>query len=269
MYLEEILTIFQEESAMKKVFILSLIILIFPFAFSVGAAPINSVDYSLLTGTELIDFEDLTQVSAPGTNYDVVFASGGVGFGESFTGQTVTYVSGFDQLSGAPTGGLSLQTGVAGENINVFAGTYNGEYGNVLNGLGPVGFPDFNAIGEGSFAMLFSTDQSEFGFEIVGGNGGNAYIDFFARNGSLIDSIILGGLADIFYGFSREGGVQDIAGISIWNDDLGGIGIDDILHDVTSNYTPETAPIPEPSTFLLLGGGLAGLAFVARRRKKE
>ena len=33
--------------------------------------------------------------------------------------------------------------------------------------------------------------------------------------------------------------------------------------------TNDAAPVPEPSTFLLLGGGLAGLAFVVRRRRKE
>lgn len=35
------------------------------------------------------------------------------------------------------------------------------------------------------------------------------------------------------------------------------------------NLTNDAAPVPEPSTFLLLGGGLAGLGFVVRRRKKE
>jgi hypothetical protein len=32
---------------------------------------------------------------------------------------------------------------------------------------------------------------------------------------------------------------------------------------------PLAAPVPEPSTLLLLGGGLAGLAFVVLRRRKE
>ena len=42
-----------------------------------------------------------------------------------------------------------------------------------------------------------------------------------------------------------------------------GLSFDDLI------YTPGSTPIPEPSTFLLLGGGLAGLAFAVRRRRKE
>jgi hypothetical protein len=37
---------------------------------------------------------------------------------------------------------------------------------------------------------------------------------------------------------------------------------------ISANEIP-VAPVPEPSTFLLLCAGLAGLGFVARRRRKE
>ena len=41
----------------------------------------------------------------------------------------------------------------------------------------------------------------------------------------------------------------------------------DTYGTVTATLTYDYAPIPEPSTFLLLGGGLAGLAFYRRKRK--
>ena len=69
-------------------------------------------------------------------------------------------------------------------------------------------------------------------------------------------------------------GVNDFSLIS----QLGGITsfyIDTDVSDVVNNHfeidsiTTRAAPVPEPSTFLLLGSGLAGLAFIVRRRKSS
>jgi len=55
--------------------------------------------------------------------------------------------------------------------------------------------------------------------------------------------------------------MHDSGGFFSFAHDSGG-GFEDL------GLVPEFRPIPEPSLFLLLGGGRTGSAFVARRRKK-
>jgi hypothetical protein len=219
-----------------------------------ASAAIISIAPGSLMGSELVTFDDVAGGAAPGTNYDAVFVSGGVSFAERFVGQTNTPAGGFDVLSNAALAGLSLQIGTAGQNLNIFL---NGS-SQVLTGLGPAGFPSFGAIGEGAFAALFTTDQSEFGFDLVGGDGGSATVDFWARDGSLLGSILVGGLSTQSYAFQSTVG-NDIAGISIWNNDGAGIGFDNLRFDVPSGT------VPVPGTLALVGLGLLAAARAGRR----
>ncbi len=231
-------------------------------SLNVSALPINNVSYASLTGTQLITFDDVAGGGAPGANYDAIFESGNTAIGERFVGQTVVANGDFDTLVGAPGAPLKLTVGAAGQNLNVFT---NGS-SQVLTGLGTLGFPDFSAIGEGAFAVLFDFDQSQFGFQLVGGNGGNGFVSFFRRNGTLIDSLTIANLADDFYGFSREGGLKDIAGVSISNDDLAGVGFDNLKFDVAGVIGDPNA-VPEPATLALTGLSLLGLGLSRRRSR--
>jgi hypothetical protein len=220
-----------------------------------NAAPVNITSYASLTGTGLITFDDLASAGVNGANYDNLFESDGASFGERFVGQSVVNNGGFDAVTGSPTGGLSLATGSANHNLSLLE--YNGS--NVLAGLGPDGFPNYSAIGEGAFAVLFDYDQSQFGFQLVGGDFGSATVDFYTRSGALIESQSITGLANDYYGFLRDGGIQDIAGIVIYNIDGGGVGFDNLRHDVPGiPGTPDS--VPEPSTMAFFGLGLLGLA---------
>lgn len=182
-----------------------------------AAQPISQVSPTTLTGTGLIDFQDVPGSPGPGANFDGILTSGGTPFAERLAGQNLSLSGNFDVLSGTPTSPLTLQVGAPGRNLNVllFSGS------NVLDGLGPTGFPDFNAIGEGAFAVLFNSDQFELGFDIVGANGGSATVNFFRRDGSIIQTVVLTGLVDQSFAFRRACNVRDIAGLSIYNNDFG------------------------------------------------
>lgn len=232
---------------------------LFLCAAEARAAEIAQVSYGSLTGTEFVSFGNVTAGGGAGTNYDGMLIIDGVGFGEHFNGQTVTASGNFDQLSGSPSGALNLVAGAPGQNLAAL----QSPAGVVLSGIGPAGYPVFDAIGEGAVSLLFSTDQSEFGFLLAGGHGGNAYISFFRSDGSLIEALTLGSLPLVSrFGFSRVGGVQDIRGVSIWNDDPTGFGLTAFRHDVAS-------AVPEPGTWamMLIGFGMVGASMRRLRRR--
>lgn len=185
-----------------------------------GNGQIVSLDPGEVPCTQFIDFGDLDGGPNPGTNYDGLVALDGMLFAERFAGQSLGYSGEFDVVTGSPSNPLFPQVGAPGANLNVF--DYDGH---VLNGLGPLLFPDIDAIGEGAVAMLFPIPQSQVRFDLVGGNGGSATLEFYRADGSLIDQVSVSGLADLSYGFGTAGGTSIIAGILIQNTDPAGIGV--------------------------------------------
>ena len=240
-------------------------------AATVDAAPINEVDYFSLAVGQTIDFESIAGGPPPGTNYDGILNFGGVLIGERFAGQTLSFSGNSDVLSGSPTGPLSLVVGTPGQNVAILSIPAEGVPTNAVVGLGRLGFPNPLAIGEGAVAILFDNDQSQFGFQSLGGNLGSANFDFFRRDGSLIQALTPTRLGSNSFGFEREGSINDIAGISIWNTDPGGIAFDNIIFDIPGDDVPVdepvATPVSEPATLGLLAIGLVGLRFACRRRK--
>ena len=171
--------------------------------------------------------------------YDDIIRFDGISFGERFAGQTLSYDFDFDVLSGSPANPLALLAGAPGENLQVGL--------RALIGVGASEFPAA-AVGEGSVAALLDEDHAEVGFAAFGTNMGTATVDFFRRDGSLIQTVVVTDLDSLFlgYGFRRVGGIADIAGFSIQNADEGGVSYDNFCY--TGGVGASTDPTCCPKT---------------------
>ncbi|MCB9845157.1 MAG: hypothetical protein H6811_04115 [Phycisphaeraceae bacterium] len=231
-------------------------------AAGLAGADVVSVPYATLTGdvTEGLELLD-AGFGFEGANYDGVISNGlGLRMAERFAGQTVsdgTDKSGFgvfDVVTGAPTGPLSLAVGAPTENLVIGDSTPVGGPGHVISGLGSLGWPSFEAIGEGAIALLFDVNQFELGFTVFGESGpGDVFVSFYARDGSLLDEITLVEVIDAGYGFRTSDGAATIAGVLITNNEDLGISFDDFKYHRT----------PAPAGVVLLVAGAA-----SRRRRR-
>jgi hypothetical protein len=64
------------------------------------------------------------------------------------------------------------------------------------------------------------------------------------------------------YGFVRNGGIADIAGVSVWNNDVTGFGIANVRFNLATG-------VPEPSTWAMMLLGFLGIGIGVRRSRKS
>lgn len=177
-----------------------------------------------LTFSRLIDFDDVTSSIGIGSRIDTVIARDGAQFGERFAGQTRSAQGDFDVITGAPHVPLAVIDGGPGQTLGAMhlLGTI------VLHGHGHRSYPRVEAVGEGSVAVLFERDQPALAFDIRGGEQGYASVQFLRRDGSRIDTLTLGPLAEDSFAFMRKDMQPDIAGFILLNTDPQGVALDNL-----------------------------------------
>lgn len=202
-------------------------------AFLLCASPALACDRPVCLATpgavslnRVVTFDDMPSGYGTGTRLDTLLLADGVGFGERFAGQDLGETADHDTLAGAVLSPLTLLPGEPGGNLGIMRlmGT------NILLGHGPRLHPADNAVGEGAIAVLFDTDQAALGFDLRGGEDGLAEITFFNRQGTVIDRIRLGPVAEDVFLFHRAGMQADIAGFTIVNTDPQGIALDNLRY---------------------------------------
>lgn len=196
------------------------------------------------------DLEEFAEFGArPGTAFVTLRNEEfGITFGEKLVGQTNNSDGHFDVVGGTPSVPLTMDTSidaVFGVNIiSMFSST-------VISGIGVLGFPDRNAIGEGALTVLYDTDQRVIAFDVVGANGGTINILFYSRSGALIDEVFVEDSHDTLYVFG--GTDTNIAAVTFNNTDRGGLVFDNFWVDTGADESEVSCAITAPDVIERLG----------------
>lgn len=188
------------------------------------SAPICRVDPQTLALAQHIHFDDHPSSWDPGIRIDDVLALPGASFAERFAAQSIAAQGDFDTVTGTAFAPLTLLPGAPGETLSVVRMLGS----NILNGFGPAGYPKVRAQGEGAIAVLFDHDQAALALQVLGGEQGEARIQFWSRAGALIHTEMIVTDGPLSLGFQRRDETPDIAGLVITNTDPQGLAIDNL-----------------------------------------
>jgi hypothetical protein len=187
-------------------------------------APICQVDPNGLALTRTITFEDQRATMGPGRLINDVLVLPGAVFAERFHGQSIVFIGDHDSVYGAASAPLTPLAGRPGQTMSLVMMGQN----NVLNGYGPAAFPRRTGQGEGAISVMFDADQPALAFDLRGGEGGLAQVQFLRRDGSIISQLSVRQVSEYAVGFKRKDGVSDIAGFVLMNVDPQGLAIDNL-----------------------------------------
>jgi hypothetical protein len=234
----------------------------------VQAAQADVIGFDSFSGTEtLIDFEDIAPNEPVMGQYSELglYVFGG-GHGDPFPG---TSINGTRELTNfgswtAPSEGLILYFDHVVHRAGFFATQFG--YSTTL-GAGSI---------VGVYALLSGTIVFYNPFVVGGDDGGDYGGDVLPPGTVLPDGTVFAGgntlpggsLASVFVGLEVDGGFDALVLIAeqrlIGEREIGpALSIDDLRFEALT-----VLPVPVPAAILLLGGGLAMLASLARRREK-
>jgi hypothetical protein len=171
----------------------------------------------------------------------------------------------FDEFTSPPVTCCYSDTGVTGPLVYPDVTVQDGSgSGYVMNGSGwnNMQTSGYNLFGteSGSVRLIFNSGVSNFSVDVINGSSASDFtLDLFDAGNSLIYTSTFS-----LNGYGSLGSVLTVnPGISgIWLAEI--LGNEDFAIDTVSFDTGST-PIPEPSTILLMAGGL--VAFGLRRRR--